>query len=497
MTEQEATTTTVPEGLLESTRKFLAETHQLVIGDGVDTRSEELLDIVDPATGQLAARVVQGNAEDAGIAVGVARRAFNQWSAQAPQARERALSLLADSLESNLREIAEIEMVDTGKPLRNALAEVTLAINVFRYYAGWPTKASGEVNPTGGRLLSYTVREPLGVCAQITAWNYPFLLAAWKVAPAIAFGNSVVLKPPELAPLSSMRLGQLALESGLPPGVLNVVPGLGTDAGAALVDHRDVDKIAFTGSTAVGRHIAASAAPSMKRLTLELGGKSPSIVFADADFDAAVNGAIRGIFWNSGQVCVAGSRLIVHESIAVEFVQAVVAKAQALRIGRGLESGVDMGPLISSEHRAKVMSFVAAGLEDGANLVTGGREIAGDGYFMEPTIFAGVNPTMRIATDEIFGPVLSVMTFKDDAEAIRLGNDTEFGLAAAVWTRDIARAHLVARALRAGTVWLNTFGVMEPSASFGGFKQSGIGRELGSHSIDAYTEVKSVYASLR
>jgi acyl-CoA reductase-like NAD-dependent aldehyde dehydrogenase len=334
------------------------------------------------------------------------------------------------------------------------------------------------------------------VISFLAAWNYPFLLASWKLAPALAFGNTAVLKPPELAPLSSLRLGELCLEAGFPEGVVGVLPGYGSTAGQALVDHPDVDKIAFTGSTAVGKHIAAAAAASMKRVTLELGGKSPNIVFADADLKAAARGSLRGIFWNSGQVCVAGSRLFVQRSIAKEFIDAVVTQTAKLRLGQGFEQGIDMGPLISEQHRQRVLGYVAAGIEDGAELATGGHAPAQDGYFVEPTVFTEVTPVMRIAAEEIFGPVLSVIPFDDDEEVIHLANDSRFGLAAAIWTRDVARAHTVARRIKAGTVWVNTFGAMEPNASFGGFKESGVGRELGSHSVEAYTEVKSVYTSL-
>jgi acyl-CoA reductase-like NAD-dependent aldehyde dehydrogenase len=495
------TESTVPAGIypsvLPETETFLSRPHPLLIGGEADPVDGGSIDVIDPSTGRCITSVAEGCAADVDRAVKAAQAAFTgSWSEAAPQMRERLLIALAELIESNAQHLAELEVIDTGKPLRNARAEVALAASVFRYYAGWPTKASGEVNPSSASLFNYSVREPVGVCGQITAWNYPFLLASWKLAPALAFGNTAVLKPPELAPLSSLRLGELCLEAGFPEGVVSVLPGYGQTAGQALVDHPDVDKIAFTGSTAVGKHIAATAAASMKRVTLELGGKSPNIVFADADLKAAARGAVRGIFWNSGQVCVAGSRLFIQRPIATEFVDAVVTQTAKLRLGQGFEPGADMGPLISEQHRQRVLGYVAAGLEDGAELAAGGHAPAHDGYFVEPTVFTGVTPVMRIAAEEIFGPVLSVIPFDDEEEVTHLANDSRFGLAAAIWTRDVARAHTLARRIKAGTVWVNTFGAMEPNTSFGGFKESGVGRELGSHSIEAYTEVKSVYTSL-
>jgi acyl-CoA reductase-like NAD-dependent aldehyde dehydrogenase len=373
---------------------------------------------------------------------------------------------------------------------------ITGVAETFIYFAGWPTKIFGETNPSSPDLLNYTLRQPVGVCGQIVAWNGPLTSAAWKVAPALAMGNTVILKPAEQTPLSAVRLTEILIEAGVPPGVFNLITGYGETAGAALAAHPGIDKVAFTGSTEVGRKILIASASNLKRVTLELGGKSPFVIFEDADLDAAADAAAMGFCFLSGQICVAASRILVHAGIHDAFAEKLAARVQAMVIGNPFEAATQMGPLVSREQFNKVTGYFDIAREDGARIVTGGNALGRPGYFVEPTIFAGVNNGMRIAREEIFGPVTTLIPFRDEAEGLAIANDTNYGLAAAVWTRDISTAHRSARALNAGTVWINTYGHTDLMSPFGGFKQSGIGRELGRQALDAYTEVKSIFAKL-
>ena len=454
-----------------------------------------------PATGERITEVAAADKTDVDRAVRAARAAFHhpQWRNMDAADRGVLLWRMADLLEARQQELIRIEVVDNGKPLREAQIDLREAIDAFRYYAGWTTKLQGDTIPVRGNVLNYTLREPVGVVGAIIPWNFPLLMAAWKVAPALACGNTVVLKPAEQTPLSALELAAIALDAGLPPGVLNVVNGTGEVAGAALVEHPDVDKIAFTGSTQVGKIIMRTAAETLKKVSLELGGKSPNIVFDDADVDAAVRGSFAAIYYNNGQCCTAGSRLLVHNSVADQVIEKIAERAKKMMPGDPLDPKTRMSPVISQEQLDRVLSYIEAGKREGAQLVTGGNRASydgGDGYWVEPTIFDRVKPEHTIAQEEIFGPVLAAVRFDDEEEAIDIANRTIYGLAAGIWTRDIKRAHRVAKKLEAGTVWINTYHPLDAASPFGGYKQSGYGRELGAYALDLYTQIKSVWVDL-
>jgi betaine-aldehyde dehydrogenase len=459
-------------------------------------------DLHDPANGDWVATVSEAGREDARQAVQSARRAFDEgpWRKVTALDRSKLLFRVADRIRAHASELARLEVRSCGKPLAEAEFDITDAANCFEFYAGLATKVHGETMQVPANSLSYVVREPIGVCAQIIPWNYPFLMAAWKLAPALAAGNTVVLKPSELTPLTAIELFKILHEVGFPEGVVNLITGPGAGAGEELSESTLVDKVAFTGGTSTGRKIAQAATGNLKRATLELGGKNPNLVFEKADFEAAVDGALFAAFANQGEVCTAGSRLLVQRSIHRKLVNALLAKIPRIQLGHGLTAGVKMGPLVSEAHRAKVESYIEIGKKEGAKLVCGGRRPGtpdlARGYFLEPTIFDEVTPQMRIAREEIFGPVLSVIPFDTEEEAIRIANDTEYGLAAGVWTQDITQAHRVVRELRAGITWINTYHPTYNELPWGGYKQSGWGRELGLYGIEAYLEIKQVNVNL-
>jgi acyl-CoA reductase-like NAD-dependent aldehyde dehydrogenase len=467
-------------------------------GSWVSSETGATLATENPATGEEIVQIARGGAADVDRAVKSARTAFESqaWSSMSPHQRSRLMNRIAVAVADHAEEFASLETVENGMPLTVARQMVAAVVQTFEYFAGWPTKITGALQPTDPSLLAYTAREALGVCGQIIPWNAPLTMAGWKIAPAIACGNTVVLKPAEQTSLGALRLAELMTEQGLPDGVVNIVTGTGLEVGEALVDHPDISKIAFTGSTRVGKQVLRKSADTLKKVTLELGGKSPNIIFPDGDIERAILFATIAYTMVSGQICTAGSRIFVHEQIFDEVSSKLVDMARAQKIGDPLAPTTTMGPLISMQQFGRVNQYVKWGQEDGATLLTGGGRVGTSGYFHEPTLFAGTRPDMRIVREEIFGPVAVLIPFKDEDDAVLQGNATEYGLGAAVWTRDVGRAHRVARRLQAGTVWINTYAEGDPSMPFGGYKQSGLGRENGKEAIDAYSQTKAVFVRL-
>ncbi|MBC2606713.1 aldehyde dehydrogenase family protein [Pelagicoccus albus] len=474
----------------------------LIDGEWQDSVSGGTFEVRNPATEEVIARVTDGQAADIDLAVKAARRAFESgpWARMTPSDRSKIIWKIADLLEENADQFAELEALDNGKPITVAkAADVALAVDLFRYMAGWATKINGDSISIsvpympGEQFHTYTKKEPVGVVGQIIPWNFPLLMAAWKLGPALATGCTIVLKPAEETPLSAIRLGELMMEAGLPKGVVNIVTGFGETAGAPLAAHPDVDKIAFTGSTDIGRLIVKAAGETnLKKVTLELGGKSPNIILDDADLDLAIPGAASAIFFNHGQCCCAGSRLMVQESIFDKVVEGVAEFAQNIKVGNGLDAATQMGPLVSTDQFNRVSGFLDSGKQQGARAVTGGNRFGDTGYFVEPTVFVDTRSDMRIVQEEIFGPVVCAMPFKGIEDVAAAANGTDFGLAAGIWTRDVSKAHSVANVIRAGNVWINCYNIFDAALPFGGYKQSGWGREMGKEAIDLYTETKAV-----
>lgn len=477
----------------------IRRTQILINNQWRDAADGKTFETINPATEDIITDVAHGGPRDIDAAVGAARKAFDDgdWPGMDARDRGRLLYRLADLVEENIDELAALETLDNGKPISESRhADLPLVIDCFRYYAGWADKIHGDTIPVRGNYFCYSRREPVGVVGQIIPWNFPLLMVAWKWGPALATGCTIVLKPAEQTPLSALRLGELAIEAGFPPGVINIVPGYGETAGAPLVKHPGVDKIAFTGSTEIGKLIMREAADSLKRVTLELGGKSPNIVFADADLDEAVAGAYIGLFLNQGQCCCAGSRIFVEEGMHDAFVEKILAKSTARKVGDPFDPSTEQGPQVDKTQFDKIMGYIDQGKKEGAKCIAGGDRATDKGYFVQPTVFDDVSDDMVIAREEIFGPVMQIMKFKGVDEVIERGNNTSYGLAAAVWTKDVIKAHKIAASLRAGTIWVNCYDVFDAAAPFGGYKSSGIGRELGEAALANYTEHKTVTMNL-
>ena len=485
-------------------RQFLPSPRHFINGQAIEGSCASSIDVHNPATGELLTSVPDAAEEDVDRAVAAAREAFERrtWRGKDPSAKERILLRVAELMERDKEKLAAVESLENGKTFREALrADVNPGIDSFRYYAGWVRRIYGETIPVDGPFLNYTLREPVGVVGAIVPWNYPTCIATWKLAPALACGCSVVLKPSELTPLTALMLAELCMEAGIPEGVVNVITGYGATAGDALARHMDVDKISFTGSIRTARSLLkASAESNLKRLSLELGGKNPNIIFPDCDFDAAVDAAFWGIYANKGEVCSSGSRLLVQDSVHDQFIERLVARAKAMRVGDPFDPSSEMGSQISRSRMDRILGYVDAGRREGAELRCGGeRDTEGakaNGLFVQPAIFTDVKPQMKIAQEEIFGPVLAAIRFSDEEEAAQIANGTIYGLVSAVWTRDIRLAHRMASRIKAGSVWINTYNGFDTASPFGGYKQSGFGRDLGAHALEQYTNVKSVWVGL-
>src|SRR5580693_6959249 len=488
----------------ENVTGFVTKTRKMLInGKWVEAASGKTFATYNPATGEVLANIAEGDKEDIDRAVKAARAAFESgpWSKISTAERGKMMWKLADLIDQHREEFAQLESLDNGKPLKIArVADVPLTAEHFRYYAGWATKMEGNTIPLTraqqGSFFAYTVREPVGVVGQIIPWNFPLLMAAWKLGPALATGCTIILKPAEQTPLTALRLGELIQEAGFPDGVVNIVPGYGETAGAALAAHDDVDKVAFTGSTEGGKLIIHAAAGNLKKVSLELGGKSPNVVFADSDVDAAIAGAAGAIFFNHGQCCCAGSRLYVEKKIFDKVVEGVAEHAKKINVGSGQDESTDMGPLVSVEQLNRVCGYLESGFSEGAKAVVGGGRHGDKGYFVKPTVLVNTNEKMKVVQEEIFGPVVAAIPFSDPAELVAQANDSVYGLAAGIWTRDIQKAHRLASQLRAGTVWINCYNIFDAALPFGGYKQSGWGREMGHEVLEQYTEVKAVCTAL-